>query len=320
MDKITSYTTALTKEQADELLKYLKENNFEFVERPHTSYFATKPGLSIALYNSLKLVVQGKETAEFVEFVLEPLILKEAKLGYEEVLNPEYYSPRIGVDESGKGDYFGPLCVAGVYVNEEIIKQWRGAGIRDSKQIGSDTSIRKFAEIIHNTPGCLLNTVTIGNEAYNRLYEKLQNVNKILAWGHSRVIENLLSGRQALNPPPAFVICDQFANSEGVISGALMAHGKKIKVVQRHRAEADIAVAAASIIARSQFIDWLDKMGREYKMDFPRGCSDITQKVACEFVKKYGEEMLKKVAKLHFKTTGKVLNSSNNNANPDSGK
>ncbi|MGB9603697.1 MAG: ribonuclease HIII [Limisphaerales bacterium] len=317
MDKIRNYTVVLTKEQGDELLQYLKKNDFEIDERPHARFFASKPNLSITLYDSMKLVVQGKNSGEFIEFVLEPLILKQAKLGYESVLNPEYYSSRIGVDESGKGDYFGPLCVAGVYVNEKIIKQWEGTGIRDSKQINSDKSIRVLAEMIRKTTGCITEVVVIGNEAYNRLYEKLKNVNKILAWGHSRVIENLLSKQQRLNPPPEFIICDQFANREAAITGALMALGRQIKVVQRHRAESDLAVAAASILARREFIDRLERMSNEYGFDFPRGCSNETENIARDFVKKYGEDMLKKVAKIHFKTTAKVLDDYKNSNNSD---
>ena len=95
-----------------------------------------------------KLVVQGKGTQDFVEFVLEPQILQEVKLGYETVLNPELLAPRIGVDESGKGDFFGPLCIAGVYINETMIAAWKSAGIRDSKNIGSDRRIAELAKMI----------------------------------------------------------------------------------------------------------------------------------------------------------------------------
>ena len=112
-------------------------------------------------------------------------------MGYETVLNPELLLPRIGVDESGKGDFFGPLCIAGVYVNENVVKAWQDAGIRDSKNISSDKKIAELAEKIRKTPGCVVNTVTIGNEDTTELYAKMKSVNAILAWGHARVIENL---------------------------------------------------------------------------------------------------------------------------------
>jgi ribonuclease HIII len=94
------------------------------------------------------------------------------------------------VDESGKGDFFGPMCVAGVYVNETVLRGWQDKGIRDSKSIGSDRRIAELADIIRKTPGCVNSVVPIGNEAYNRLHTKLGSVNAILAWGHARVIEN----------------------------------------------------------------------------------------------------------------------------------
>jgi ribonuclease HIII len=314
MDNNKTFTLVLTAKQANELYKYLNENNFELSERQYTKYFASKPGLSVILYNNLKLVVQGKDAREFMEFVVEPLILQKATIGYEKVLNPDYYLPRIGVDESGKGDYFGPLCIAGVYVNEKVIKLWESeaVGVRDSKQITSDSSLKKIALIIKKTPGCVATVVPIGNEAYNRLYDKLGNVNKILAWGHSRVIENLMEKNNDLNPVPQLVICDQFANRKEVIQNSLMSLGRQIKIVQKHKAESDIAVAAASIMARYEFITRLDKMKNEYGVDFPRGCSDRVQTIASEFVKKFGAEMLKKVAKLHFKTTNKVLGDEGN--------
>jgi ribonuclease HIII len=115
--------------------------------------------------------------------VLEPQILGEARLGYEAVLNPELLLPRLGIDESGKGDFFGPLCIAGVYVNERVIDAWKDASIRDSKNISSDRRIAELAKVIRETPGCITATVPIGNEAYNRLYTKMRSVNAILAWG-----------------------------------------------------------------------------------------------------------------------------------------
>ena len=153
---------------------------------PYSRFGAAKDKLTVVFYTSGKLVVQGKETREFIEFVLEPEILKQARLGYEAVLNPELLLPRLGVDESGKGDFFGPLCVAGVYVNENVIKAWQDAGIRDSKNISSDKKMAALAKLIRETPGCVYSVVPIGNEAYNRLYAKMGSVNTLLAWGHAR--------------------------------------------------------------------------------------------------------------------------------------
>src|ERR1041385_2557796 len=149
----------------------MRNQGFEFTEVPYASFAGSKDKVNVVYYESGKLVVQGKGTREFVEFVLEPGILKQARLGYETVLNPELLLPRLGVDESGKGDFFGPLCIAGVYVNEPVVKAWENSGIRDSKNISSDKKIAELAKLIRETPGCVTTVVPVGTEAYNRLYE-----------------------------------------------------------------------------------------------------------------------------------------------------
>jgi len=256
----------------------------------------------VVFYESGKLVIQGKGTREFIEFVLEPEILKEARLGYETVLNPELLLPRFGVDESGKGDFFGPLCVAGVYVNETMLKRLTEAGVRDSKNISSDKRIRELAEIIRETPGCVTSVVPIGNEAYNRLYQKMRSVNTMLAWGHARVIENLMGQRHQMNPLPVRAISDQFASNKETVAKALMAMGREIELVQKHRAEEDLAVAAASILARNEFVTRLGSMEKQYGMALPKGASAAVDAAAKEFIARHGAANLPKVAKMHFRT------------------
>jgi ribonuclease HIII len=234
--------------------------------------------------------------------VLEPEILKEARLGYETVLNPELLLPRLGIDESGKGDFFGPLCIAGVYINESVVKAWKDSGIRDSKNISSDKRMRDLAELIRDTPGCVSVVVPIGNEAYNRLFLKMRSVNAMLAWGHARVIENLLLQKHRMNPIPVRAISDQFASKKEVVAGALMSLGREIELVQKHKAEADLAVAAASILARNEFVTRLDAMGKSFGMVFPKGASAAVDAAAKAFIAQHGVENLPKVAKMHFRT------------------
>ena len=256
----------------------------------------------MVFYESGKLVVQGKGTQEFVEFVLEPEILQEARLGYEAVLNPDLLLPRLGVDESGKGDFFGPLCIAAAYVNEGVVKSWADAGIRDSKNISSDKRIRELAELIRQTPGCVTTVVPIGNDAYNRLYGKMKSVNTLLAWGHARVIENLMGQRYRMTPPPVRAISDQFAANKETVARALMPLGRGIELVQKHRAEEDLAVAAASILARHEFVTRLAALEKQYGMKLPKGASAAVDEAAKEFAAKYGVAGLSKVAKMHFRT------------------
>ena len=192
MPPLRSHTVALTAEQADKLRGIVERQGFKFEPRPYTLYFGQKPGLTVAVYEKgPKAVIQGKETADFIQFTLEPEVLGEARLGYEDLHHPERFAPHFGIDESGKGDFFGPLVIAGAYTDDAIARQLLEAGIRDSKSIGSDAQIRKMADAIRATPGVVSEVIVIAPEKYNPLYEKIGNLNRLLAWGHARVIENL---------------------------------------------------------------------------------------------------------------------------------
>jgi ribonuclease HIII len=210
------------------------------------------------------------------------------------------------VDESGKGDFFGPMCIAGVYVNATVVKAWKNAGVRDSKLVGSDRRIADLAGMIRKTPGCVSTVVPIGNEAYNRLFHKLASANAILAWGHARVIENLMLLRYQMDPLPVRAISDQFATNKQTVASALMSLGREIELIQRHKAESDLAVAAASILARHEFVTRLARMGQEFGLEFPKGASEAVEQAAREFIARHGAENLPKVAKMHFRTAARV--------------
>jgi ribonuclease HIII len=299
---VSSYTTKLNEEQAATLRAHLDAHGFRFREVPYARFAAANDRINVVFYESGKLVVQGKGTQEFIEFVLEPEVVKEARLGYEAILNPDLLLPRLGVDESGKGDFFGPLCVAGAYINEAVIRAWKDSGIRDSKNISSDKRISELAKLIRDTAGCITAVVPIGNEAYNRLYEKMGSVNKLLAWGHARVIENLMGQRHRMEPPPVRAISDQFASSKTVVASALMSLGREIELVQRHKAEEDLAVAAASILARDEFVRRLGKLEKEFSIQLPKGASAAVDAAAKDFVSTHGADKLPRVAKMHFRT------------------
>src|SRR5437762_6618532 len=301
-EAMTSYTHPLTTEQAAKLRALLRDLGFEFTERPPTLFFAQKNKLSVAVYEKgPKLLLQGKGIEEFVQFEVEPKILEQAKLGYEEVHSPEMFEPHFGIDESGKGDFFGPLVIAGVYVDREIARKFLDAGSQDSKRIGSDSKIRSLAEIIRTTPGAIGDTVAIGSQRYNDLYEKFGNLNSLLGWGHARVIENLL----ARKPDCPRSLSDKFADAR-VIENALLRHGRKIRIEQRPRAETDIAVAAASILAREAFIDWLERKGKELGVRLGRGVSGEIKSIAATIVEKHGPQMLSQIGKVHFRTAHEV--------------
>ena len=299
---MNTYTHVLTTDQTSKLRTLLAESGFQFSAKQYTLFFAQKNNLSVAVYEKgPKVLVQGKGVEEFVQFELEPKILGEAKLGYEEVHSPEMFEPHFGVDESGKGDFFGPLVVAGVYVDRGIARKLIDAGVQDSKRIGSDARIRAFAETIRKSTAGLIETVLIGPERYNELYQKFGNLNKLLGWGHARVIENLLAKKS--DCPRA--LSDQFADAR-VIEQSLLRHGRKIDIEQRTKGESDIAVAAASILAREAFINWLERRGKELGLRLERGVSANVKEAAKKLVEMNGPQVLRGLAKVHFRTAHEI--------------
>jgi len=204
----------------------------------------------------------------------------------------------IGTDESGKGDYFGPLVVAGVFLSEEQQRVLAEQGVRDSKRV-SDNRVRELAVLIKK--GYKHSLVVIGPEKYNELYAKLRNLNRILAWAHSRAIENILEEVRC-----STAITDQFGDKSYVLN-ALMKRGKNIELIQRPKAEEDLAVAAASILARAEFLRRLHFLSQEVGIDLPKGASSLVEEAGSRLVKLHKVQILDKVAKKHFKLTGRIL-------------
>jgi ribonuclease HIII len=302
MPSLTTYTTPLTPEQVGVLRELLVGQNFEFETKPYTIFTARKGKLNIAVYEKgPKAVLQGKDLEDFITFTLEPFVLGEAKLGYDEVYEPEKFEPHFGIDESGKGDFFGPLVIAGAYVDKDIARALKDAGIQDSKNIGSDKRIRDLAAVIRKTR-TPQTVIMIGPEKYNQLFVKFRNLNRLLAWGHARAIENLCE----MQPDCPRALSDKFAD-EKLIQRALIDKGKLLKLEQRTKAESDYAVAAASILAREKFIDWLQKTGDQLGLTLPRGASAQVKTIARKLVDAKGPEILGTVAKTHFKTAAEVL-------------
>lgn len=303
MAPITTYTKPLSTEQATKLRSLLLAQGWEFETKPHCLYAASRGKVNVLVYQKgPKVLVQGKDTADFVTLILEPQILGQAELGYEEVLHPQMYQPHIGVDESGKGDFFGPLVIAGVYVDTDVARRLREIGAVDSKRITSDQKIEQVAQAIRQVPGLRWEVVQINPERYNALYEKFGNLNRLLAWGHAKVIELLLE--RVPDCPQA--ISDQFANP-AVLKKALQAKGQQIELVQRTKAESDPAVAAASILAREKFVLWLRETGQQLGTPLPKGVSQQVKDNAKFLLQNRGPEILAQVAKLHFKTTQEVI-------------
>jgi len=294
------FVTQLDTKKADSLLSILKDQSFEISTPPYTIFSAKKKGVSCTFYQSGKLVVQGKEAPSFIEFYLEPEVLESFNYTYQEHDQKADTHPHIGIDESGKGDFFGPLCVAGVFADDAGIRRLKEIGVRDSKDLGEDAIIKignKIkAEFVHQI-------VKINPLKYNELYKQFANLNKLLAWGHATAIEELVRRTECLD-----VIIDQFA-SEHVVITALKRKKLDISLVQRHRGEEDLVVAAASILARQAFVEGLAKLEVEFGQKLPKGASAQTIAAGRKLYQRMGKEGLEQVGKLHFKTLDAILDS-----------
>lgn len=303
MEKKNSYTIALTPAQTEAAADILRNGNYRMRNVQYAVAAAEGPDCQIAVYKSGKCLVQGKGAYDWITFVLEPEVLGEARLGYEDQLDPKALDPHMGVDESGKGDFFGPLVVAAAYVDAAIVKDLRAMDVRDSKAITTDRAARELARKIRERLGPdRYSLVRLGPAAYNRMYASMGSVNRILAWGHAKCIETLLE--KVPDCPRA--ISDQFG-PEYQIKRALQERGRKIVLEQHPRAEADTAVAAASILAREGFLDMMERLGKTVGRALPKGASAQVKAAARELAAAHGGKVFLEVAKCHFKTTDDVL-------------
>lgn len=299
---LSSYTTPIQPGDVKKIRAILEQGGFEFKPKPYAHFSAKKGKLNVTVYEKgPKVLIQGKDTEDFVRFTLEPMVLGEAKLGYEEVSEPEMFEPHFGIDESGKGDFFGPLVIAGAYTDAKSTRSLLDAGVMDSKRITSSAKIAKLAKTIRSTPGVGHEVVSIGPEKYNEMYARFKNLNRLLAWGHAKVIGML--AHQVPGCPRA--LSDQFARKE-VLEREMKRHGVKVKLQQRTKGESDVAVAAASILARERFVNWIARSSEKSGVKIPLGAGPHVLDAARELIAEHGEDILPKVAKMHFKTAKEI--------------
>lgn len=271
----------------------LEEMGFTLSKKPYMYFCAQKKGIAVHSYESGQLVVQGSEIAEFMEFYLEP------KLGIFSFTNPDVNidkTSRIGGDESGKGDFFGPLCVAAVFADSEAIEALAKLGVRDSKAL-TDKKIGALCEKIRSL--CTVESITLFPNKYNELYAKFSNLNRLLAWAHAACVHNLVAKK-----PSSTIIIDQFESS-GATKRAF-AQKNLPEPVLRVRAESDIVVASASIIARGLFVNGMHQLSKKIGFELPKGGSTRATVAAKKIAHELGKEALKEFVKLHFKNADAI--------------
>ena len=290
---VESYSTALKEQLYIVSAPVLNNYNYEFQVKKEADK------LKVLVYfgkSGNKTVIQGNKNSQLYVDVNNLLLDKTLVNNIDDFPEPPHY---IGTDESGKGDYFGPLVVAGVIVDSITSVQLRKIGVKDSKLL-SDDLIKKLAPRLKNIVNNKFDIIVITPKTYNNLHAKMKNVNRILGWSHAKVIENLLAKEDVSE-----AISDKFGN-ERLIKDSLQEKGKKINLMQFTKAEKYTAVAAASILARNRFNEWFDELSEKKNLSLPKGASKIVDNTLKEIKIKYGLEFLTEIAKVHFKTTNKI--------------
>ena len=207
----------------------------------------------------------------------------------------------LGTDEAGKGDFFGPIVVAGVYMNDTCINEFLEKGISDGKKI-SNSRIRKLAKWLWDNFEQHIKVTKKMPETYNLDYSEFKrqgkNLNALLSDMHAKVIKDLSNSTGTLH-----VLVDKFSYHDQITP---LLRRQDLHIKQVTRAERDTAVAAASIIARDAFLSGIESLSRDYDFELPRGAYQVKE-AGRDFVRQHGKEALGKVAKLHFKTAKDVL-------------
>jgi ribonuclease HIII len=302
--KLASYTVKLDDAQMQKLRAICEARGYVPFEVAYTR-FAFKSDaarINIAAYTSGKAVIAGKGTEEFVTMTLEPEITGAAKLGYDDVLHPDWFESHAGLDESGKGDFFGPVIAATVIADRSAIEGWRKAGVQDSKKI-TELRIIELDKMIRETRGVAVRTCFCGMPKYNELMSRPgANLNRLLAWQHATALEQALAAK-----PVAWGLLDQFTEQPLVQRELAKKSVKEFELKMRTKAEEDPVVAAASVVARAEFVRQMNLLSRKFGAKLQKGAGPLVKTQAAEIIAKFGAQGLREFAKLHFRTAYEVV-------------
>jgi len=303
--KLSSYTVKLDAAQLAKLRAYCESRSWLPVEVAYTHYAfkADHLKLNLSAYTSGKVVVAGKGTEDFVRDVIEPEITGAAKLGYDEVLHPDWFESHAGLDESGKGDFFGPVIAATVIADKSAIEEWRKAGAQDSKKM-AESKIIELDRLIRETKGaavatCFCRTMTRYNELMGR---PGANLNRLLAWQHATALGDALARK-----PVKWGLLDQFSEQPLVQRELAKKEVKDFELRMRTKAEEDPVVAAASIVARAEYVRQMHLLSKKFGAKLQKGAGPLVKAQAEEIIRKFGAPALRDFAKLHFRTAYEVV-------------
>jgi ribonuclease HIII len=302
--KIASYTVKLDDAQMEKLRAILVARGWTPFEVAYTRFAFKADHLkcNVSAYTSGKVVIAGKGTEDFVRDVIEPEVTGAAKLGYDEVLHPDWFESHAGLDESGKGDFFGPVVAATVIADRPAIESWIKAGVKDSKRI-AELQIIKLDHLIRETKGAVVRTCLCGMPKYNELMSRPgANLNRLLAWQHATALAQALEAKRV-----PWGLLDQFTEQPLTQRELAKKDVKDFDLKMRTKAEEDPVVAAASIVARAEFQRQMGLLSKKFGGRLQKGAGPLVKEQALQIIQKFGVRSLGEFAKLHFRTAYEVV-------------
>jgi ribonuclease HIII len=300
--KRSHYVLQLTEDQMSRLFRWCDERCWSFYSVPYARFAFRGDQVGVVGYESGKVVVQGKKTESFVTDILEGEITRMPQLGYEEILHPDWFEPHAGMDESGKGDFFGPLVASCVIADGEHVRHWLKNNLKESKKTSGDAHILRLDKMIRETRGVVVHTAYATVKKYNELYEKFGNLNELLAWMHAVAIDGALRQRRV-----PWGLLDQFSKRP-IVNKYLKT--KDFVLRQRTRAEDDPVVAAASVVARAVYIREMRTLGGRCGIPLAKGVNATVHDQGRQLLQTIGLDRLGEFAKMHFRTAHNIQNQS----------
>jgi ribonuclease HIII len=300
--KLSTYSLKLDDSQMEKLRSVLSGRGWEAFDVPYARYAFKGRDCNVTAYESGKLVIAGKGTEEFVTMTLEPDVTMAPKLGYDEVLHPDWFELHAGLDESGKGDFFGPVVAATVIADKTAVEGWIKAGVKDSKRI-VDSQIIRLDKLIRETHGVAVATCLCGMAKYNLLMSRPRaNLNRLLAWQHATALAQALSRKRAPRG-----LLDQFTKQPLVQRELAKMGVRDFDLAMRTKAEEDPVVAAASVVARAEYVRQMHALSKQFGGPLQKGAGPLVKEQAAQIIERFGARALGTFAKLHFRTAYEVV-------------
>jgi ribonuclease HIII len=300
--KLSTYSIKLDDAQMEKLRAIIAGRGWEAFDVAYARYAFKGRDCNVTAYESGKLVVAGKGTEEFVTMTLEPEITMAPKLGYDEVLHPDWFELHAGLDESGKGDLFGPVVAATVIADRTAIEGWIKAGVKDSKKV-AESQIIKLDKLIRETHGVAVQTCLCGMPKYNLIMSRPRaNLNRLLAWQHATALSQALLRKKAPRG-----LLDQFTKQPLVQRELAKMGVKDFDLQMRTKAEEDPVVAAASVVARAEYVRQMHALSRKFGGPLQKGAGPLVKVQAAQIIERFGARSLGEFAKLHFRTAYEVV-------------